>query len=353
VIDDALDLAGDDTIAGIYRGAADVGGEPFGPSVNFNSYVARYDRSGAHVWSIPLESPNLAFVRGCTVNGSAYTAAAGSFDPSMLVGGQELTTAGAGDVFYLRLDQDGGIATFVRFGGAGNDTGMGALFDGLGGVYLVGVTDGAIDFGGGIAAESRGGLDLFVVHLSEQGVPMWAMTAGGPDAMSELVYSAVAPDGDLVLSGAFQGTMTFPELDPLESQGATDIFLARISPTGAARWAKRFGGLGNDSSRAVAVGSTGQIGLTGEFAGTASFGGLDHTSRGFIDFFAAVYEPDGDLVWSRSAGSAGDDRGLGIALDSTGAAFATLAFHDRIELGGEPIDATGDDWSGALVKYGP
>ena len=285
MIQHALDLEDNGTVAGLFRGDASVGGDPLGPSTGFNSYVARYTPVGKHVWSVQIASPGTAFVRGASINGSGQTASAGNFDPSVAVLGQELTSAGANDIFYLRLDQSGGIATFARFGGAGNDLGMAALFDGLGRVYLVGVTDGAIDFGGGAAVETGGGRDLFIMH--------------------------------------------------------------------EVRWARRFGGPGDDSPRGIAVGAGGEIALTGEFAGTASFGGDDHDSRGFLDCFAASYNPAGELVWSRAVGGGGDDRGLAVAVDPAGGLLVSLAFHDRIELGGEPLEAVGEDFNGAVVKYGP
>ncbi len=285
VIQHALDLEDNGTVAGLFRGDASVGGDPLGPSTGFNSYVARYTPVGKHVWSVQIASPGTAFVRGASINGSGQTASAGNFDPSVAVLGQELTSAGANDIFYLRLDQSGGIATFARFGGAGNDLGMAALFDGLGRVYLVGVTDGAIDFGGGAAVETGGGRDLFIMH--------------------------------------------------------------------EVRWARRFGGPGDDSPRGIAVGAGGEIALTGEFAGTASFGGDDHDSRGFLDCFAASYDPAGELVWSRAVGGGGDDRGLAVAVNPAGGLLVSLAFHDRIELGGEPLEAVGEDFNGAVVKYGP
>lgn len=353
VIQHALDLEDNGTVAGLFRGDASVGGDPLGPSTGFNSYVARYTPVGKHVWSVQIASPGTAFVRGASINGSGQTASAGNFDPSVAVLGQELTSAGANDIFYLRLDQSGGIATFARFGGAGNDLGMAALFDGLGRVYLVGVTDGAIDFGGGAAVETGGGRDLFIMQMSPQGAPTWAFAAGGPDDTAELVYAAVAPGGDLLVSGAFFGTMTFPGAAPLDSRGNSDIFLARVSPTGEVRWARRFGGPGDDSPRGIAVGAGGEIALTGEFAGTASFGGDEHDSRGFLDCFAASYDPAGELVWSRAVGGGGDDRGLAVAVDQTGGLLVSLAFHDRIELGGEPLEAVGEDFNGAVVKYGP
>jgi hypothetical protein len=147
--------------------------------------------------------------------------------------------------------------------------------------------------------------------------------------------------------------MEFPGVEALDSLGNTDIFLARISPAGQVRWARRFGGPGNDAPRGVAAGAGGEIALTGEFTGTASFGGRDHDSAGFLDSYAVKYGGGGELLWSRSAGGGGDDRGLGVAIDPDGAVLVSLAFHDQIELGGEPIDAVGRDFNGAVVKYGP
>lgn len=95
------------------------------------------------------------------------------------------------------------------------------------------------------------------------------------------------------------------------------------------------------------------IALTGEFTGTAAFGGPSFTSAGFLDSFVARYTGDGAHAWSRQAGGAADDRGLGVAIDASGAVYYSGAFHGTVGFGGAPLTARDADWSGAVARYRP
>ena len=97
----------------------------------------------------------------------------------------------------------------------------------------------------------------------------------------------------------------------------------------------------------------GEIALTGEFSGMAGFGGPVFTSAGFLDSFVAKYTAGGDHVWSYASGGPADDRGLGVAVDSTGAVYYTGSFHNMVSFGGDPLTASGTDFNGVLVKYSP
>lgn len=85
----------------------------------------------------------------------------------------------------------------------------------------------------------------------------------------------------------------------------------------------------------------------------AGFGGPMLTSAGFLDGFVAKYAGNGDHVWSRPTGGSADDRGLGVAVDASGAVYYTGSFHDTVNFGGAPLTAPGADFNGVLVKYGP
>jgi hypothetical protein len=118
-------------------------------------------------------------------------------------------------------------------------------------------------------------------------------------------------------------------------------------------WTRSFGGAGPDMPRDIAVGRNGEIALSGEFQGQATFGGDTFTAVGGLDSFVAKYTGDGAHVWSHAAGSAAVDRGLGIAIDATGAVYDAISFHGTIDLGGGAVTAAGTDYGAVLVKYSP
>jgi hypothetical protein len=218
-------------------------------------------------------------------------------------------------------------------------------------VILVGTFTGKVTFGT-IALDAGTGADVFVVRMSRQGAPMWAIQGGGTGDVAS-AQAVATPAGDIILAVAYQGAFQMTGGTSVTAVGGNDIALVRVSSTGAVQWTRSFGGAGQDLARGVAVGPGGEIALSGEFNGAATFGGETFTTAGGLDSFVAKYTADGDHVWSHAAGSPADDRGLDVAVDASGAVYDAVSFHGTVGFGGAPLSASGTDFGGVLVKYSP
>jgi len=167
-----------------------------------------------------------------------------------------------------------------------------------------------------------------------EGAPtfLWAAQAGGADY--EAGYSiAVDHDGNAIVAGAFSGTVACGETS-LTSKGDRDIFFLKLDPAGKVIWARQAGGPGFDEALSVAVDVRGNVYMTGSFSGVAKFGDTELTSRGGQDVFLAKYDRDGKLVWAQRAGGTTDDRGTGVAADTSGNVYLTGVFTGAADLGG-------------------
>ena len=100
----------------------------------------------------------------------------------------------------------------------------------------------------------------------------------------------------------------------------------------AQKWAMRYDAGGNDAMTAMAVDVAGNVYVTGYSAGAGTAN----------DFMTIKYTPNGDTVWTRRAGGAGDDSAFAIALDGSGNIYVT---------GCRESLATGQDY--LTVKYDP
>ncbi|NDH06420.1 hypothetical protein EBX93_10930, partial [bacterium] len=74
-------------------------------------------------------------------------------------------------------------------------------------------------------------------------------------------------------------------------------------------WVAHAGGKLHDKTRGIAVDGKGNVYLTGEFTGTATFGEFTLTSNKLMDFFIAKVDPKGKFLWVRSGGGSKIDRG--------------------------------------------
>ena len=94
--------------------------------------------------------------------------------------------------------------------------------------------------------------------------------------------------------------------------------MAKYDASGDLVWAKRAGGTIADFASGIAVNGSGNSYVSGQFAGSATFGVGETsettlTTAGGRDIFVAKYDASGDLVWAKRAGGTGADSASGIA----------------------------------------
>src|SRR5439155_22918426 len=121
------------------------------------------------------------------------------------------------------------------------------------------------------------------------GAYQWAYgTMGSSTALTEGIGVAADPaTGSAVVVGDSYDVVDFGGMRL--TAATTDIFVSKYSSTGARQWTIKAGGLSTDVARGVPVNSRGDIIVTGNFAGTADFGGVSLTSLGSDDAFVAGY----------------------------------------------------------------
>jgi hypothetical protein len=112
-----------------------------------------------------------------------------------------------------------------------------------------------------------------------------------------------------------------------------DAFVAKLGSSGTLDWATYLGGSKSwdwwEGGYGIAVDSSGNAFVTGytdsnDFIGASNNGGTNNSFKGGdYDAFVAKLTPSGTLSWATYLGGSGEDRGLGIAVDSSGNAFVT------------------------------
>ncbi len=152
----------------------------------------------------------------------------------------------------------------------------------------------------------------------------WTRSAGGSlDDYGTAV--AVDGSGNVVVTGQFQGDATFGGTT-LTSAGLNDIFVAKYDAGGKLLWARSAGGSGNDAGAGIAVDGSGNVVVVGYFVGDATFGATTLTSAGLGDVFVAQYDAAGTLQWVHSAGGVGSDLAYAVAAAGSGDVVVTGTF---------------------------
>lgn len=115
-------------------------------------------------------------------------------------------------------------------------------------------------------------------------------------------------------------------------------------------WSMRAGGDGNDKIRGIATDKANFIFVTGEITENTEFGGHILPSAGKLDFVVAKLDPKGHVLWAKTAGGTGIDRGYGVSPTGDGGCFVTGHFQsETIQFGKTELKNSGD-YDGFVVR---
>jgi hypothetical protein len=338
--DTAVDSAGNVVVTGNFGGTADFGGGPLNTANgSYDTFVAKLDSSGNHVWSKRFGDKNPQYPVAVAIDGAGNVVVTGPFQGTVDFGGGPLTSAHSNDIFVAKLDSSGDHLWSKRFGGAGYQQGCAVAIDSAGNVVVAGEFESTVDFGGG-PLTSAGSYDIYVAKLDANGDHVWSKRFGdaeGQNAISMAIDSA----GNVAITGQMNGTVDFGD-GPLAGAGGTSIYVAKLDPNGDHVWSKRFENANGQSALATAVDSAGNVAITGYMNGTVDFGGGPLTGAGGTDIFVAKLDPNGNHVWSKRFGDANDQEALSIAIDTAGNVVITGKFFSVVDFGGGPLTSAGD-----------
>jgi hypothetical protein len=245
----------------------------------------------------------------------------------------------------------------MRFGGPSDQDALGVATDSASNVVIVGEQIGGTDFGGGTIT-SAGSADVFVAKFALAGDHQWSKRFG--DAESQYAR-AVALDaaGNVIVAGLFSGTLSLGGTT-LVSAGDSDVFVAKLDAAGNHLWSKRFGGVGAQGARGVAVDAAGDVIVTGDFAQTINFGGSTFTALptptieyndGFI---AKLSGATGAHIWSMPFGSSYGDSGRAVVCDASNNVYVGGYFNEDTAFGfGGPVVMDQGLIDGFVVKLDP
>jgi hypothetical protein len=224
--------------------------------------------------------------------------------------------------------------------GSGTAQAKSMATDAEGNAYVFGFFTQSAQFGE-IVLTSQGRSDIFVAKLSPTGSWDWAVAVGAADS-DHAAAVAVDATGRIFVSGSFSNQVHFDET-LLTSQGDMDVFVAQLSPQG--RWlaATAAGGPGRDRACALAFAPAGELLVAGQFAETATFGSSQLVSQGRGDAFVARLTPEGQWRWAIAAGSADNDEASALATNPAGEIYVTGYFSNTVAFGASVLTGRGMD----------
>ncbi len=334
----AADPTGNTYITGLFTGTATFGDTTLISQGSYDVFVAKLSANGSWLWAVRAGGTEVDWGYGISVDANLNSYITGEIYGTATFGNTTLVSQGASEVFVAKLSASGGWLWAVSAGGADHECGENIKADANGNTCITGRFEGTATFGN-TTLTSQGLQDVFVAKLSASGGWLWAVSAGG--ANNDLGYGlAVDASGEVSVSGRFEGVATFGNTT-LTSQWLQEVFVAKLSASGNWLWAVSTGGANNNCGYGLAMDPNGSIFATGEFSGIATFGNTTLTSQGEIDVFVAKISSDGAWQWATSAGGTLVDRGYDLAVDSTRNTYVTGEFDGDATFGNTTLTSQG------------
>ena len=241
-------------------------------SVGFDAAVVKLTSSGALAYSTFLGGDADDFCLDITIDPSSnfYVTGHTTSTTFPLLNAIQTTKGTINDAFITKFNSNGTLAYSTYLGATTGDYGSGIAVDNNGNTYVVGYTN-ATDFptlNPIQATHSGGGNDMFVAKLTSSGALSYSTYIGGSGSDNG-VDIAVDGNGTTYITGHTNST-NFPMLNASQSSnaGGYDVIVLKLTSTGALTWSTYLGGGNTDYGDCIAIDGNGNTYITGMTAST-------------------------------------------------------------------------------------
>jgi hypothetical protein len=321
-------------------------------------FLAKYDQWGNFVWAKTAGSTTNEVGYAVALDNSGNIFVTGRFGRTATFDSTTITSAGDEEIFTAKYNASGTLVWVKRAGGSGYDFADQIVVDESGNAYITGGCRQTSTFGS-LSFTAAASSDIFLTKYDPNGTALWVRHWGNSSGNYNEGYGLVRDtNGNFYLTGEFQGTLTLGSTT-LTNAGRQDVFVMKVDPSGTPIWAARAGGTNLDRGLDLAVDKSGNVFVTGYFAGPGSFGGTNFPGNDSNDIFLAKYDPAGNLSWVKFGRSTGTDQGYHVKTDSAGNVYLTGYFsgvaafdsYDQTSTGAQDGFLAKYDFSGNLLSF--
>ncbi|MEX0360827.1 MAG: hypothetical protein AB3N10_07550, partial [Allomuricauda sp.] len=207
---------------------------------------------------------------------------------------------GVGEFWGTKLDAQGNLEWRRYFGGTNNDRSYGVVQADDGGFVLAGASE-SDDFD---ITDPKGSYDFWVLKVSNQGELLWQQSFGGT-GIDKAYGIAKTLDGGYVVTGNTFSTDT----DISRNNGESDVWLIKLSDTGALIWERTYGGTAFDAAQSVSATAEGGLLIAGN---SKSTDGDALENQGENDLWVIKTEASGNIEYQQTFGGSGIDFGFDV-----------------------------------------
>lgn len=303
----ATDLAGNSYVSGQFNGPSII----FGNDTVFKSipsgmegYIVKYDNLGNVAWAKGIHGWGNALVLDMTCDNSGNLIITGSMSSVIYIDSDTLTTTTGPTVFLFKLDPNGNVLWGQLSVGPGSAYGSALATNSSGEIVLGGYYNmGTLAFGS-YSAPSASNDDIFIACFDGSG-NCTNMTAVTVNSIQRIYDIALAPNGDIAITGVYNNTQFIIGNDTLPAGSSYNIFVASFTSQLIPQWARSGIGNTNDEMYGIVVDASGNIYTAGVTRSAQLILGND-TIFNTVNYDQAIvikYDAAGNLTWFKSYGN--------------------------------------------------
>ena len=200
-----------------------------------------------------------------------------------------------GDYWVIKLNTTGEKQWSKYYGGSFTDTPYDAIETEDNGYIIVGSSDSAdVDI-----SSNQGTYDFWVIKINNTGTLVWEKSFGGSE-IDEAFGIIKSSDGNYVIVGDTRSN----DKDVSQNNGASDLWVIKIDPSGNLLWEKTYGGTSFDAGRSISNTSDNGFLISGS---SRSMDGDLTTNQGQNDVWLLKIDSSGSLLWQKSLGGSNID----------------------------------------------
>jgi hypothetical protein len=202
----------------------------------------------------------------------------------------------------------------------GSDYAYSVCVDATGHITVVGLTAGS-------------GLETFAAQYSTEGKLNWINKSTSDGNQSRAHAVAADKAGNTYMVGECKGEVSFDQVQ-IGAKNKYEVFLVKYNAAGKVEWVRNTAPSDSYETKGtcVTVDRQGKIYVAGGFTKAINISGKQGTGKGGADIFIAKFNAVGAIEWLKTYGGDKKDRISSIAVDSTGAIFATANFAGRTKI---------------------
>jgi hypothetical protein len=205
---------------------------------------------------------------------------------------------GSSDCWVVKLSNSGTIQWQKCFGGSGADIAAYILQTIDGGYIISGITSS----NNGDVSGNHGGIDSWVVKLTNSGIIQWQRCLGG--SSSEQNGSILqTSDGGYIIAGSTLSNNG----DVTGNHGGVDFWIVKLANSGIIQWQKCLGGTKNEFSFSIGHTTDGGYIIAGRTESDDKDVAGNHAHDGHSDMWIVKVTNAGIVEWQKCFGGTGED----------------------------------------------